>query len=114
METFQVMTILVQHDVLIVSFSDEVRDDDKKKVMLKLCQHIFMFNPKSVHVIFEHTSLTETMNWFLGYGFVKDYTDKDCCTVKINPDVLVNNYVKGFIVNPYIDNESQVIWRAKL
>lgn len=114
MESFQVMTICVQHNVLVTSFSEEVRDCDKKKVMLKLCQHIFMFNPKIVHVVFEHTPLPETMNWLLEYGFVKGYTDKDYYTLKIDSEVLVKNYVKGFLVNSCLNTDTSVVWKAKL
>jgi len=114
MESFQVMTILVQQNVLVASFSEEVRDDDKRKVILKLCQHVIMFNPKTVHVVFEHNPLPETLSWLLEYGFSKGYTDKDYHTIKIDPDFLVKSYTKGFLTNKCLNFDSPTIWKAKL
>lgn len=114
MDSFQVMTILVKHNVIVASFSEEVRDIDKRKVILKLCQHVLMFNPKTVHVVFEHIPLPKTVNWLFEFGFIKGYTDKEYYTLKINPEVLIKNYVKTFIVNYHSDDVLSNITHAKL
>lgn len=115
MENTQFVTIFLNHGVLTASFSDEVHHDDKKRVILTLCQHVNMFSPKIVHVTFEHNSLPKTIEWFREFGFVQGYKDKDYYTLKIDPEVLVKKYVGGFLTVSYHDKEpTQVVWKAKL
>lgn len=112
MESVHFVTIFVKHDVMVASFSDEIRDDDKKNVILKLCQFVFMYNPKMVHVVFEHNSFPETVQWLQQFGFVRGYSDKDSHTLVIHPDLLVKKFVRGFLITRYTDEEKPGIWRA--
>jgi hypothetical protein len=114
MESVHFVTILVKSDVLVASFSDEVRDDDKKKVILKLCQHVIMYNSRIVHVVFEHNTLPLTIQWFRQIGFLDGYQDRDYYSLKIGAEVLVKKYIKGILMSGYQDDEMPGVWRARL